>query len=762
MEPNRHFKDDLLNRAGELRLCCFKGSGPAGPGQVFDDVDAADAWAAEQNADWNVYVHANTGTSDARNKRLTKQGTTRLVAHVVDLDPPKDSAPETWKAWRSEALAAIYALQLTPTWVIDSGRGYQVWWMITAPQDVDDVAAIEGRSRALGSLFADLTDDVAFTIDHIWRWPGTRNLKPGAGQAKVVLGPGPYYDPDDLPTTEAEALAEPDIQDLGYVDVTRVEGLKDRTQVIVTQGLDPDEPDRHPSRSEWLFDAVCNLLREGATDSQVYSIITDPSYKISESVLEASNVDAYARRQIRSAKANLAADEQDLLLDPQNADRSARLFLEKCYPHLIHSARVFTDYVGPAWRELEDGTVRQALQVWLRDAEVLAGKDGARKQFPINDTTKKNIMGALEDHAHRPTGTYSPPCWLNGAGPFPAREVIACRNKLVNVRTGETCDPTPDFFTFVASPFDYQPELGDAAPASLQAFMDSIWPDHPELQDLMQEIVGYLLLPVNRYQKMFLLMGASRGGKGTWVRLIQSLIGEGGFTTATAQSLCRPSGLSSFPAAGVAFLPDMRIGPKTDRDAVMERLLGITGGDALPIERKYKDPIPMILNTRLVVLSNEVPRWVDGYGALANRTIPIPFEVSFMGREDPDLDARLAADAAAIFNWALAGLRRLLDRDRFDVPQVCQDLLETVRAETGGVEAFIRDCCEIVPGADTPTGEMYETYRAWAEAKGATTRDKVWFARLMVGAARGRYARQESSTIDRWEGIRIAGSDLPF
>jgi hypothetical protein len=69
------------------------------------------------------------------------------------------------------------------------------------------------------------------------------------------------------------------------------------------QGKHPDEPkEGDNSRSAFLYDAVCNLLRAGVPDEVIYSVITDPEFGISASVLDKQNVHKYAVKQIEVAR----------------------------------------------------------------------------------------------------------------------------------------------------------------------------------------------------------------------------------------------------------------------------------------------------------------------------------------------------------------------------------------------------------------------------------------------------------------------------
>lgn len=80
--------------------------------------------------------------------------------------------------------------------------------------------------------------------------------------------------------------------------------VPDRVKVAIVQGKHPDEPKQGDnSRSAWLFDVCCNLLRCGVPEEVVYSVVTNKEFGIAESVLEAgANAQRYATRQILRAK----------------------------------------------------------------------------------------------------------------------------------------------------------------------------------------------------------------------------------------------------------------------------------------------------------------------------------------------------------------------------------------------------------------------------------------------------------------------------
>src|SRR5690606_6286310 len=118
----------------------------------------------------------------------------------------------------------------------------------------------------------------------------------------------------------------------------------------------------------------------------------------------------------------------------------------------------------------------------------------------------------------------------------------------------------------------------------------------------------------------------------------------------------------------LAVISDARLSGRTDQAIVTERLLSITGEDAITVDRKHLAPVTAKLSVRFLILTNELPRLNDSSGALANRFLILPLRNSFLGREDTGLTSRLLEELPGILLWAIEGLRRLYERGHFLQP----------------------------------------------------------------------------------------------
>lgn len=205
----------------------------------------------------------------------------------MDIDPPKGMADAADLAeWQAQTLADIDAADLPPPHiVVGSGRVLWLLWHLSrrvAP------AEAEAINYALAQAFG---ADACHNIDRVARLPGTRNSKTGA-VAAIVRDTSGIIDPDDLPHRESPGAlpanaAPPSVGTrLASLDDLDRWQVPDRMRVIINHGHHPDEPkEGDNSRSAWLFDATCQLVRCGVPDETIMAILTDPDFGISASVM---------------------------------------------------------------------------------------------------------------------------------------------------------------------------------------------------------------------------------------------------------------------------------------------------------------------------------------------------------------------------------------------------------------------------------------------------------------------------------------------
>ena len=332
---------------------------------------------------------------------------------------------------------------------------------------------------------------------------------------------------------------------------------------------------------------------------------------------------------------------------------------------------------------------------------------------------------------------------------------MACRNGLLDVSTRKLHDHTPAYFNEVAVPFDYTEDAPE--PTRWLAFLDQLWPDDPDAIAALAEWLGYVVSGGTHQQKILLLVGPTRSGKGTIARIAGALLGRGNFASPTLASLATNFGLQPLIGRPLAIVSDARLSAKTDVGQVVERLLSVSGEDSLTIDRKYREPWTGKLPTRFMLLSNELPRLGDASGAVANRFIVMTTQQSFLGREDTGLTAALLTELPGILNWALDGLDRLTERGAFPELRSSNDAIAALADLTSPTSAFVRDCCQI--GGEADVDAVFARWCRWAMDNGHRSGSVQTFGRDLraaVPALRVVQRRVGAAVVRRYLGLRFA------
>jgi putative DNA primase/helicase len=420
---------------------------------------------------------------------------------------------------------------------------------------------------------------------------------------------------------------------------------------------------------------------------------------------------------------------EGLVLEPRAPLESAREFAERLFQRdgqfcLSYYRRAFYEWTGTHWEQCDEDHLRSQLYEFLAQATTTAGhrfNPNAQKVNQIFDALKAGV----EVNAKR-----NAPFFKDGSQ-SDVESLVACRNGLLNLCTRRLMPHTPDFFNVNCLPFDYDPGA-PTYPNKWMKFLREVFPDDEDGKQArltLQELFGLMLTPDTRQQKIFLLIGPKRSGKGTIGRVLTGLLGKDSVASPTMSGLASHFGLASLIDKRCAIISDARLGPQTNAHTVAERLLSISGEDALTIDRKYKEPWTGRLHVRFLILTNELPGIADSSGALASRFVVLTMQNSFYGKEDLSLEDELKTELPGILNWALAGLARLLKRGHFEMPQSSLEFIRQLEDLASPVRAFVRDWCEIGAGKRIPVLELYDAYAKRCEEEGHKAKSNAWFGR---------------------------------
>ena len=401
---------------------------------------------------------------------------------------------------------------------------------------------------------------------------------------------------------------------------------------------------------------------------------------------------------------------------------TARVFVQESFSHekhrtLLHYGGQFYSWDNVCYREVENGTIRALLYTFLDGAQRI-DRTGRLVPFAPNRQKVGEALAALQSVVHLPTNVINPPGWLgsNKANRPDPRELIACSNGLLHLPARQLLPPTPEFFSTSALDFPYDPDAPE--PEVWLRFLDDLWPNDPESIATLQDMFGYFLVPDTRLEKIFLLVGPRRSGKGTIGRVLRGLLGPSNVCGPTLSSLSKNFGLQPLIGKLLATISDARLGANADKQIIAERLLSISGEDSLTIDRKYLPPLTTQLVCRILMLTNELPKIADASGALASRFIILKLTKSFLGHEDQTLTDRLLLERPGILNWAIDGWERLSARGHFVQPKSAIGKVQELEDLGSPIGTFVRERCVIGQGRRIASANLREKYRLWCGEQG--------------------------------------------
>ena len=246
----------------------------------------------------------------------------------------------------------------------------------------------------------------------------------------------------------------------------------------------------------------------------------------------------------------------------------------------------------------------------------------------------------------------------------PALEVLPCRSMSIHLPTGRSCPRCQRSSRPAALDFDYDPQA--PAPRQWLTFLDDSMGQRRGIDRLLQEWFGYSLIVDTSQQKMLLLVGPRRSGKGTIGRILTRLVGEAnvvGPTTGQPRRALRASAADREVAGNRERRPLCRRCHQHHRRTAAVYLRGrpLTIDTASSSARSR-----MKLPTRFMFLGQRTAT-TDRCQPRIGRTISRPassLAAFTAGRSDAH-GAPVATELPGILRWAIEGGTRLQARGKF-------------------------------------------------------------------------------------------------
>ncbi len=228
----------------------------------------------------------------------------------------------------------------------------------------------------------------------------------------------------------------------------------------------------------------------------------------------------------------------------------------------------------------------------------------------------------------------------------------------------------------------------------------------------LQELFGYCLTSDVHREKFWIFLGESRTGKSTVLYVLEHLIGKVNcsylaldlFAERFQLDLTRNKLLNIFAETEAL------------RTKVIATLKMYTSGETISTDRKGQPGYNLTPTARLVCASNELPAITDN--ALWERLTVIPFDhvVDEADRNTTLKPELVTEELGGIFHWALQGLTRLTQRDRFTSSPAIDDAKQREQSDADPVSSFLK--AKYQPGPSSGfilTSSVQQAFEKWCD-----------------------------------------------
>lgn len=304
-------------------------------------------------------------------------------------------------------------------------------------------------------------------------------------------------------------------------------------------------------------------------------------------------------------------------------------------------------------------------------------------------------------------------------------------------------------------------EPGDKGADLWQDTLEKTFLGDQDLIDYVQEVVGLSAIGKVYVEAMIIAYGEGRNGKSTFWNTISRVLGSyaGHLSADTLTVGCKRNvkpEMAETKGKRLIIAAELEEGMRLNTSVVKQ----LCSTDEIYAEKKYKAPASFIPSHTVVLYTNHLPRVGATDEGTWRRLIVIPFNAVFEGSNDKKnyTDYLVQEAGPAVLTWIINGAKKVIDKDfHLTQPKVVRDAIDSYRNQSDWLGMFLEDCCDVDPGYEAASGELYVQYRAYSQRMGEFARSTAEFYTALETAGFTKVRKKNGRFI---KGLRLKVGDF--
>lgn len=292
---------------------------------------------------------------------------------------------------------------------------------------------------------------------------------------------------------------------------------------------------------------------------------------------------------------------------------------------------------------------------------------------------------------------------------------VVCSNGLLDIRTRQISHHTPDYFITNRIEVDY---VEGAYVKEVDDMLNKITCNNRQTRDLLEEMIGYCLIPTAKFQKGFILYGGGSNGKSTLLDMLIALLGENNVSSLSLKELNHNFKLQEITSKMANIGDDISDEYLTDT-SIFKKLVT---GEEITVDKKHVDTYKLRNTAKMIFSANVMPNTMDKSNGMIRRLVIIPFNAK-ISKTDPDYDPfildKLTTPEAKSYLLSLAvkGILRVFENHQFTEPEEVAQMVREYEKENNNVLQFMEEID--ILGRDSQS--VYTDYKFWCIENGVSS-----------------------------------------